>query len=306
LESLVRLSEGLARLYSESHVEKYHVEEAVRLLRTSITKVAKDSVTIGTTDAEEKKHRERLKRAQNQEKSTRALIDNIREKGDIMFQSVRRAKHDLEVATQELEDIDKEISDLQDIMDGGQSDIEASDMLVSEINEKLYDLQKRRDEQQNKVALCEANHDTLKDQLDKERDTIDRLLRDMDQNAEVVQAQDQDDDDEEVRRPKKTRKVQKQKTMDIEEYRRISFKLLRYIHSNEVEDVPITRPEVINWYVTSEAKTHEDAKELSSVLGKIIDRLVNKDNFLLEMTDDPDKNSRPLIVTPNVNLDDFE
>ena len=53
LESLIRLSEAYARLYCESKIETYHVKEAVRLLRTSITKVDKDPIAITTGNEEE-------------------------------------------------------------------------------------------------------------------------------------------------------------------------------------------------------------------------------------------------------------
>ena len=46
LESLVRLSEGLARLHLDEEIQEVYVQEAVRLLSKSISTIEKPSVDL--------------------------------------------------------------------------------------------------------------------------------------------------------------------------------------------------------------------------------------------------------------------
>lgn len=53
LESMIRLSEALARLHMDRHVKPHHVMEAQRLLKQSIIHVATEDVTLYDRDDEE-------------------------------------------------------------------------------------------------------------------------------------------------------------------------------------------------------------------------------------------------------------
>eukprot|EP00917_Polyrhabdina_sp_WS-2016_P025072 GHVP01054031.1.p1 GENE.GHVP01054031.1~~GHVP01054031.1.p1 ORF type:complete len:788 (+),score=148.91 GHVP01054031.1:3-2366(+) len=59
LESMIRLSEAMARLYCDSLVRERYVTEAYRLIKSSFVKVKRDNVILGTdgTDMDEEKYR---------------------------------------------------------------------------------------------------------------------------------------------------------------------------------------------------------------------------------------------------------
>src|SRR3989338_5551214 len=83
LESLVRLSEALARLHCESKVEVNHVRRAIELLKTSITKVAQSDIVLGMDENEESiygdsKSNILKQREKNQQESTRELLRNLK------------------------------------------------------------------------------------------------------------------------------------------------------------------------------------------------------------------------------------
>jgi DNA replication licensing factor MCM6 len=315
LESLVRLSEGLARLYSESHVETYHVEEAVRLLRTSITKVDKDPINLegDRSTNDEKFVSERKKRAKNQLQSTRTLIENMQRKGDHLELALSKAKRSLQESEIQLASIEQQIARAYEIMEASQD--ENSNINLTESAEQIHDLEKSREDIKTQVSHYSALVQTLTRDLDKENRTLDNIIDEYGEEAGLIRNEDSN------KRPSKKRKIEdgerrksgKQKTMSLEEYRTISFKLLRYIRSMEDASREVTRQQVIDWYVDNEQLTSaSEARELVNLLKKIIERLIERDHFLITMPpsdlqagEEVDEMQYALFVPENINLDDY-
>ena len=295
LESLVRISEGLARLYSEDTVETYHVEEAVRLLRTSITKVDKDPVNLDDAQKDDEQIvLEKRKRIKNQEQQTNLLISTLQTKKVEIEAALHKATRALQDTQAQLDGIQQELNQLHSQLEN------SSGVAVygSEEHEKIYSLEQEREECENRLSVYREQVSQLTRDRDNQAKKVQDILDDYGEGSTITTRQEESSE-----RPRKKRKIH----MDLSDYREMSLKILRYIRSRESES-EVTKQQVIDWYISQMTITQDEASNWISQVKKVVHRLIHKDNFILVCSDqEQNKNdmSTVLIVNPNVDLVNF-
>ncbi|KAL0490485.1 hypothetical protein AKO1_009533 [Acrasis kona] len=310
LESLIRLSEALARLHSESHVEDYHVQEAVRLLRTSITKVNSDHIHFDPSSSSSSSTLENQiiqKRIENQTKQTNELVNNMQRRSDRLQLAISKAKKDLEHARNKLNQLEQESIQLE-----LHSESESDAISHEELTIKSQELNANKSECENKITHYEQQIIDLTHELNIQTNKLTEMMNEYD-----IQEDGRDARANGVAagegggggRAAKKKRV----TLDHTEYKRISFKLLKFIRQHEGAQDGVTRKQVIDWYVSDESvNSVKEGKDLTKLLDKVLTRLVDKENFLCELQPDlsddaseVDRMDMKLFVAANANLDDM-
>lgn len=314
LESLIRLSEALARVYYERNIEPYHVREAVRLLRASITKVDRDPIDLDAADnysynfTDENAIKKRRK--ENQADSTKQAILELRKKKSLLEKGLEKARQNTSDAQSAVREcIERRMvleEKIERIMYSDDPD-EQEDLALKEELEKVKQLQEEKEEQ---LEAFRRSVNQFEGELRKEDESILKLSQDYGVDRDEYVDETQHSSASKRRRSSEEysslapqSKKKKTKTLGYEEYKKISMSILDFIRDGDEvngESGSCTRKNVMNWYITTHmpSATEKEARDKIKVLNKIIDRLVHTESVLIELTD-KDKDQAVLIVHPS-------
>ena len=275
MESLIRLSEALAKLHLESTVTPQHVQEAVNLLKKSILKVDKDPILIND-DEDYWDNR----RKENQKETRLNLVNEIKARKKEKEESLKKSKEILEEMNETLNQIDEDIPNAEN-----EDDLTKLLIIKEQTEANIEDY--------NTVL------ETLQQQI---LELKDRLLAESNE-LDSVQLEEETEEDEQPKKKKKTEK--KQINLSYDEYVLISNKLVFGIRKNEEmkNTEGVKKTDIINWYIdqSNEMLTTSETTKKIKLLKHIIDRLVVQDNVLIDLDvgskiDDLD---HVIIVNPN-------
>jgi hypothetical protein len=272
LESMVRLSEALAKLYCETFVTPKHVKEALKLLRVSISKVDKEPIKIN----ENEKYWED-RRKLNQKNSTKLisneLVNRLKSKEDSL-RKIKELREDLIIEKEKLE------IKIQNLLENNEDDNENMENRILEINIKIDQYNKNEDEINFEIL-------NLKDQLNSAKIEI---------VNEVVE--------EEV--VKKVKKEKIQVSITFEKYKNVSDKVVYCLRkSEEINNFTgLMKKDIIDWYIKNYENGLDENELINEIklIEKIINRLINQDNILIDTdygNNDKDDMEHILIVHPN-------
>ncbi|EFC35989.1 predicted protein, partial [Naegleria gruberi] len=175
LESLIRLSEALARLHCESRVEINHVRRAIELLKTSITKVAQSDIILSNSDGidgmmmmnetinGELKSNIQKQREKNQQESTRDLLRNLknqRRKIETALNLALDSQNEQELLLKQIEEQSQSIKYISEYeQDPDERDTQ---------EERLLELEKKKSQIKKRLEEARQRVDLLSDQLERE------------------------------------------------------------------------------------------------------------------------------------------
>eukprot|EP01080_Neovahlkampfia_damariscottae_P008664 gene8664-611_t len=274
LESLIRLSEALAKIHLESTVTPQHVQEAVNLLKKSILKVDKDPIQIND-DEEYWDNR----RKENQKETRLNLINEIKTRKREKEESMKKSRDILDEMNETLLQIEEDIPNAND--------------------EDLAKLLIIKEQTESNIEDYTTVLETLQQQI---LELKDRLLTES-QDLEVLDGMDEEDEDEQ---PKKKKRIEKKQiNLSYDEYVMISNKLVFGIRKNEeLKDTEgVKKIDIINWYIdqSDEMLTTSETSQKIKLLKHIIDRLVVQDNVLIDLDvgSKIDDLEHVIIVNPN-------
>ena len=274
-ESLVRLSEALARLHCESFVEDNHVRKAMELLKMSITKVAKSDIQLGIDDDdnEEKKKSILKKREKNQEESTRDLVKNIRNQKKKIENALELARESQVEEEKKLEEIVRQSEKLKEI---NEEEMDADDRDTQE--EQLIELEKKKSQVNKRVIEARKRVDILLDQLQKEDEKMansqytnedSTMMEDETVGGASQEGSSSTADDASLEPPTKKAK-KKTKTISAEEYTTFCNRIASYVQLQET----CTRKDIIDFYLSTHCTNLSTKK--ASKMAKLLDKIINK------------------------------
>jgi DNA replication licensing factor MCM6 len=275
LESLIRLSEALAKLHLESTVTPQHVQEAVNLLKKSILKVDKDPISINEDEAYWE-----TRRKEGQKEMRTKLINELKSR-----------KKDKEDALTKSRDM---LDDLKDAISKIEEDI------VDSQGDDLTNLLSSKDLRETDIKDYEQIIKTLETQI---LELKDRLLVESQELDALPEEQEGEEESSQPRKKKKTEKTLINLTYD--EYVNIANKLVFGIRKNEeMKDVEgMKKSDIINWYVdqSDDMMTTSETAEKVKLLKHILQRMVSKDNVLIDLDvgSKLDDMEHVVIVNPN-------
>ncbi|KAG2373548.1 hypothetical protein C9374_012011 [Naegleria lovaniensis] len=307
LESMIRLSESLARLHCESRVEVNHVRKAVELLKTSITKVAKSDIVLsGTGDDEEINGESRSSilalREKNQQESTRELLRNLKNQRRKIEAALELARESQSEEEQKLGEIESQADKLRNSIDSDEIDPEDKDTQ----EEQLIELEKKKLQITKRVTEARKRVVLLTEQLEKEVEKSQQLIQQeedefmKDQEEIASQKRHTNDDDEmqeeaphsefdpqttaatdttnsELQPPRKKKK--QTKAISTEEYTTFCNRIASYVQLQE----SCSRKDIIEFYIQTHGSTlsTKKANMLEQLLDKVIDKM-NNDSILIK------------------------
>nr|CAG4717771.1 unnamed protein product [Naegleria fowleri] len=307
LESLVRLSESLARLHCESRIEVNHVRRAIELLKTSITKVAKSDVVLSGTgdDNDEEINGEPRSsilalREKNQQESTRELLRNLKNQRRKIEAALELARESQSEEEQKLGEIEIQAEKLRNSIDSDEIDPEEKDTQ----EEQLIELEKKKLQISKRVAEARKRVELLSEQLEKEVEKSQQLIQDeeegvKDQGESSLRHTNEDDDEmqdeathneldstttptdmndimtnseSQTEPPRKKKKTTK--TISAEEYTTFCNRIASYV---QLQD-SCSRKDIIEFYIQTHGSTlsTKKANKLAKLLDKIIDKMNNE------------------------------
>jgi DNA replication licensing factor MCM6 len=318
LESLIRLSEAIARLHYEKWIEPYHVRDAVRLLRTSITKINKEDIELDMENTDgnngysyDYKNEEvvKRKRKENQAQSTAVVLKELQKKKDRLAKALDKAKKQQDDLEFEITGYEREILELREKAIVSMEDIDQDADL--ELKIKIEELENVMAEKQDLLRSTQETASQLEQQLKKEEDSIVQMSQELGGAVEDDPAYN-----EPPRKKIRTGKTNKKtKQLSFEDYKKYSNEIVRYLRTKEDSeemqsdtestDLLCTRKNIINWYVSTHLTeaTVKEGQEVSKTLSKVIDRLVNTDSILID-TDPNNKEQSVLMVNPGYSGED--
>jgi len=146
----------------------------------------------------------------------------------------------------------------------------------------------------------------------------DVVLDEFEDEAEIMGEEQEQEADEPM---EQDGDQQKAKTISYNEYRKMSFLLIKYIHQKEeqseddagTKDYAPTRSEVVNWYleeIADDIDTEEELLEKKSMIEKVLDKLIYSDLIIITLknrglkgSQSEDKEDDPfLVIHPNYNI----
>jgi DNA replication licensing factor MCM6 len=326
LESLIRLSEALARIYYEKYIEPYHVREAVRLLRTSITKIDRDPIDLEMEDGYSYDYNDqdlvRKRRKENQVDSTRHALAELKKKKALIAKALEKARKSQWDAENAVRDYVHKQALLEEKMSTimYSDDVDEQDDLS--LKEELEKIKKILKDKEDQLETFRRSVSQFEAELKREDDSIQRLSQQYGISDDIDETDEFNEDNllggsssgSSSSNKRKatgtsssipTKKSKKKKTLDFEEYKKISMTILELV--KEAEEVEIngnteegcSRRKIINQYITTymPTATEKEAREKAKVLNKIIDRLINIENVLIEIRSE--NNRSVLIVHPS-------
>lgn len=282
LESLIRLSEAFARLTCESNVERYHVEESVKLLRTTITKVDKEAIMLSN---EEENRRKRLK---NQQESNTLLFKQLQLKRTSAEKAFKVAEQNLEILKQNLEENTKELNRLRDEQMKG--DVDHTEAI-------------------NELMTTRLKYDKQIQELKKSIPDLEKELQNEDGAIAQLRARGIEGDDvEEVETvaPKRTKAKSNKMRVTSEDFKSIAISLATLLHASDDQGHSMTRRELINAYIAKNSDHINNVNETERMVNLIIGRLITKDNIIIDTdASDEKKDSMDhlLLVHPNYSIE---
>ncbi|KAL9645746.1 hypothetical protein ABK040_003478 [Willaertia magna] len=284
LESLVRLSEALARLHCESQVEVHHVKEAAVLLKMSIMKVAKSDVIISVEDKEEEEQIKR-KRETNRKEHMDLLVSQLESKRRRIASAIESTNQLLQEEMAEYEEV---LTEIEKLREGDTFDEEEKDAM----EETLCELEKQKVRLSKKINDSKKRIEHLEEQLASETEKLSEHLQGLGKSLDDILPKDEsntmDETEETVEREEKPqepsssppKKKKRTKAISAEEYSKFCNRIASYVQLQET----CTRKEIIdNYILTYESNlSTKKAKKMATLLDKIIDKMTGE-SVLIKM-----------------------
>lgn len=325
LESLIRLSEAYARLLAEDVVEDTHVREAVRLLRTSITKIDRDPVRLGVNDDSAMDRRRR-----NQHTANSNIVRTMRNKLKLKEQNVIALESELDMYETRISEYNDRIAHTEHRMRQ-----ETDEDLRADIFKELRALlQAKLDCENNKDERTNALH-KLQDDISRDQKELYQLMHDT--NSESVDRQHQDEEKEDDEQPARKRRrtvvsspsegrnrkpsmATARKTTEVvlsmDQINKATFQILRIIRMlwEEAEDQrdsdEHTAPsaffgDIVDRYMqlhVSALSTLEERDIQVKIVQEIIKRMIHTTHFLVDIDEGTQKQMamHELVIQPTV------
>lgn len=269
LESLIRLSEALAKLYTEEKITPEHVKEAVKLLKMSICKVDKDPITLTQDDTYWEKRRK-----ENQKNIQKSLNDELKHRLEIKKQSLKKEKEILENYKQEIQEIDSQTNE-----DNSQEMEETKEMkktLMDECEDEIKELEKEIEEIQAKIGV---------------------------RDEEIIE---EDEDQEPQTKKKKAKKLEITFELYSKISKIMISGIHKQEETTNKEGMK--KKDIINYYIENLENPGDEkmvSKEIK-VAKKIIEKLFLQDNILIDLDfekEDLDDMEHLYTVNPNYNFE---
>jgi len=304
LESMIRLSEALARLHCADRITLQHVREAVTLLQTSITKVQKKATLRSQTEDTEQGLQSSSNRATLRlMKMTQQKIEDLSDKLTMSNLELTTIEEKIKSVTRQIEMIEQ--NDMEN--DEKRKAIKHKEQERKELTRQKAKLHGTVQDLRTKLHTSVEARTNLKNSTTDEKvlerirvleakwsqtDTSDTTSTTLARSALSTQRASSTTDS----------KSRKKFQLTVADYRKISKLLVE--ETKRREDIQTTKKDLVTYYTTLPPRADKpqfDIKpaHLTKVIQGIVDRMV-KDKVLIEVG--LDGNSSILVVNPHYDM----